>query len=363
MSSAIHRMFAVLAAALFALVVNPAAHAQAPNQRGPAPAPGRWGRLAPLPKTSEEFSFGDVNGKIYLFGGLPSDTHGPLGLVQEYDPATDTWTQKKNMPLATHHAAVAAYDGKLYLFGGQAQVEPGGSPQMPIDNSWEYEPASDSWKALAPLPSPRTAAVAAEVGGKIYVIGGASVHPGHKVVPLGPKVPHRSLSLNDAYDPATNTWESRAPLPTARNHAAIGVVGGKIYVIGGRLASVQVTTGSNTNVVEVYDPAANHWGAVGMRMPTSRSGMGWATHDGKIYVAGGEIYNNSVFAVIRAVEAYDPATNSWSILPTMLTARHGVNVAAIGNRLYVIGGHVTSDGSGGEAADSDANEVYEFPAK
>jgi hypothetical protein len=47
----------------------------------------------------------------------------------------------------------------------------------------------------------------------------------------------------------------------------------------------------------------------------------------------------------------------------MPTARHGVNVAAIGNRLYVIGGHIASDGAAGEAADSDANEVYEFPDK
>jgi hypothetical protein len=47
----------------------------------------------------------------------------------------------------------------------------------------------------------------------------------------------------------------------------------------------------------------------------------------------------------------------------MLTARHGVNVAAIGNRLYVIGGHVQGGGLGGDAANSDANEVYEFPAK
>ena len=45
----------------------------------------------------------------------------------------------------------------------------------------------------------------------------------------------------------------------------------------------------------------------------------------------------------------------------MLTARHGVNVAAIGNRLYVIGGHIQAAGTGGEGAHSDYNEVYELP--
>src|ERR1019366_2539540 len=109
MSSAIQRMLAVIATAAMFLIVNPKARGQAGGQQGPPPAPGKWGRLAPLPEKSEEFTCGDVNGKIYLFGGLPLGTKPPLGLVQEYDPATDKWTKKKNMPLATHHAAIAAY--------------------------------------------------------------------------------------------------------------------------------------------------------------------------------------------------------------------------------------------------------------
>jgi N-acetylneuraminic acid mutarotase len=360
MSSAFQRMLAAVATTSVALMVGPSAWGQAAQQR-PAPAPGKWGRLAPLPVKSEEFTFADVNGKIYLFGGLPVGSKPPLGLVQEYDPATDKWTMKKNMPLATHHAAAAAYNGKIYLFGGQAQVEPGGSSQVPINNSWEYDPVADSWKALAPMPTARTAAAAAAVGGKIYVIGGASVHPGQKIVALGPTVPHRSLDTNEVYDPATNTWATRTTAPTARNHAAIGVVNGKIYIIGGRVGAANTTTASNTNVVEVYDPATDNWGVAGLRMPTPRSGMGWATYKGKIYVAGGEMYNADFFAVIRAVEVYDPATNTWGRLPQMPTARHGVNVAAIGNRLYVIGGHIQGAGTGGEAANSDANEVYTFP--
>jgi N-acetylneuraminic acid mutarotase len=363
MSPGLQRIVAVVATASIILIGESVAWAQAGNQPEVQPTPGKWGRLAPIPEKSEEFTFADVNGKIYLFGGLPVGTKPPLGLVQEFDPATDKWTQKKNMPLATHHAAAIGYNGKVYLFGGQAQLQPGGPTQVPIDNSWEYDPAADSWKALAAMPTARTAAVAAEVGGKIYVLGGASVHPGQKIVSLGPTVPHRSLDTNEVYDPAANRWETRMTMPTARNHAGAGVVNGKIYVIGGRVGSSVITTASNTNVVEVYDTVANLWGAAGLRMPTPRSGMGWATYKGKIYIAGGQYYDAHVFAAIRAVEGYDPATNSWTILPTMPTARHGVNVAIIGNRLYAIGGHVQAAGTGGEAANSDVNEVYEFPDK
>lgn len=320
-----------------------------------------WSKKAPLPQTSEEFSFASTNGKIYLFGGNPSgDQQVPPGLVQEYDPAADHWTQKKNMPLPAHHLAAVGYAGKIYLFGGAIQPQPDGPNQFPANNAWEYDPVADSWKALAPMPTARMAPVAAEVDGKIYVIGGASVHPGAKLVSLGPKVPHQSLNTNEVYDPATNSWQTRMTMPTPRNHAAIGVVGGKIYVIGGRLASAFASAGSNTDVVEVYDPAANTWGAAGLRMPTARSSMAFATFGNRILIAGGEIVDRHMFAAIRAVEAYDPVTNRWTELPIMPAARHGVSAAVIGDHLYVIGGHVQGTDIGGAGADSDETDALDL---
>ncbi len=344
-----HRVLAVVFIAASSLLpFTPAARAQ-----------GRWAKAAPLPETSEEFSAIAANGKIYLIGGNPiGDTGSPKGLVQEYNTDTDTWVQKKPMPVPTHHAAIAEYQGKIYVMGGGVQRVAGGPNQFPTSNAWEYDPAEDSWKALAPMPTSRMAGVAAVVGGKIYVIGGASVHPGHQIVSLSPAVPHRSLDTNEAYDPATNTWETRTPMPTARNHAAAGVVNGKIYVIGGRLAAAYLSLGSNTDVVEQYDPATDSWGTAGLRMPIARSGMGWATYQDRIYIAGGEIFDAHMMAAIRAVEAYDPATNQWSVLPTMPTARHGVSVAVVNGRLYVIGGHLQGGFIGGEGANSNANDVF-----
>ncbi len=328
------------------------------------PAQGRWIKLAPIPEPSVESTFVTAGDKIFVLGGSPAgDNTTPKGLVLEYDTATDRWTKKKNMPLPTHQAATAEYHGKIYLFGGAVQPVVSGPNLFPTSNAWEYDPAADSWKALALMPTARLGAVAAEAGGKIYVIGGASVHPGAKLMSIGVGTPHRSLDVNEAYDPATNHWETQSPLPTARNHAAVGVVGGKIYVIGGRLGAANVMEGSNSDVVERFDPEKNSWGALGLRMPIARSGMGWATYENRIYIAGGEILDAHMFAAIRAVEAYDPATNQWSSLPTMPTARHGVIVAAIGNRLYVIGGHLQGGSIGGDAANTDVNEAFEFSEK
>jgi hypothetical protein len=93
-------------------------------------------------------------------------------------------------------------------------------------------------------------------------------------------------------------------------------------------------------VNEEYDPATNAW-SLKAPMPTPRSGGGDAVYDGKIIAAGGEISNRAFSGTFRAVEAYDPATNTWSILPSMPEAKHGGGVAVLGNRLYLASGALT----------------------
>lgn len=176
------------------------------------------------------------------------------------------------------------------------------------------------------------------------------------------------LASNDVYDPATNKWESRRPMAVPRNHAFGGTVGGKVYVIGGRTGHAFITAASNTDVVEEYDPATNLWSKPKSRMPTARSGGGWGTYDGKIYAAGGEVTTDQVAAAFRAVEAYEPATDTWTTLPAMPIPRHGVAGAVLGNRFHLVSGMVTSAGAVAFEQDvhldlhTAAHDVLELPA-
>jgi N-acetylneuraminic acid mutarotase len=355
MTSFIRRTLMALAAGLLALPLSVSAQ-----------APGQWlkTKFAPLPEPAEEYWSAAANGKFYLFGGSPVRTADRTflpGRVLEYDPSTDKWTSKKQMPRPTEHMAVTEYQGKIYLFGGAGPENPGeaGPSNYQFNYSWEYDPANDSWKSLAPMPTRRNGAAAVAVGGKIYVIGGSGLAPGAQ----NPSSPAalRVLDTNEAYDPATNTWETRGAMPTPRHHVAIGAVGGKIYVIGGLTGAATIGNyvANATSVVEEYDPATDRWRAMS-KMPTARSGQGWATYQGRIYVVGGEIRNYELDAVLHAFEEFDPATNQWFQLPPLPLARHGINVAVFGNHLHVIGGHVAFDGTGGHSADSDVDEVFEF---
>jgi N-acetylneuraminic acid mutarotase len=324
-----------------------------------AQAPGKWVKLADFPEPSEELYGAAAGGKFYVFGGLAPGWK-PKGLVYEYDPAGDRWTKKKPMALPSHHVAFTELNGKLYAFGGFVLPASGPPAWVPIDNAWEYDPAADTWRALAPMPTRRGSPVAATVNGKIYVIGGASTHPGSSEAAVHPARPHRALSTVEEYDPATNAWRARSPMPTARNHAAVGVVNNKIYVIGGRVGAAFIGVASNTDVVEEYDPATDGWGAVRARMMTGRSASAWGTHAGKIYVAGGEYQNGQLLAAFKALEAYDPKTNSWAALPSMPVPRHGLAGAMVGNRFHVASGDIQSAGIPGMHLDSPNHEAFEI---
>jgi len=336
MSKMLQRATAMLIASL---VFSMAALAQMPINP--------WKKGAPFPYPDEELYGVALNGKMYVIGGW--DEGKAAGLNYEYDPATDKWTEKKGMPRLAHHAALAAANGKIYVIGGfvppkDTQIPTGGAWE-PIADTWEYDPAADSWKSLAPVPTKRGAAVAVEVAGKIYVIGGATTVAGSKDPYFTFFGPSLVLTTNEVFDPATNKWESRRPMSVARNHAYAAAVNGKIYVIGGRTGHAFILSATNTDVVEEYSPVSDMWSAPKERMPTPRSGGAWGTDGRRIYVAGGEVTTKELVGAFRAVEAYEPATNSWISLPPMPMPRHGIAGAVIGNELHLVSGMIQSAGA------------------
>jgi N-acetylneuraminic acid mutarotase len=339
MSNVLKRGTAMLAVMMASVVFVTTALAQMPTSP--------WKKGAPFPEPDEELYGVAANGKLYVIGGWGDGK--ARGVNYEYDPATDKWTKKQPMPRPAHHAALAAVNGKIYAFGGFVApantAVPLGAAWEPIADAYEFNPATDSWKPLAPLSGKRGSAIAAEVGGKIYVIGGATTMEGSKDPFFTAFGPARVLGTNEVYDPATNKWESRNPMSVPRNHAFSGVVNGKIYVIGGRTGHGFILSATNTNAVEEYDPVSNMWSIPKERMPTARSGGASGTDGRRIYVAGGEVTTTALVGAYRAVEAYDPATNSWMTLPSMPMPRHGVAGAVIGNRFHLVSGMIQSAGA------------------
>lgn len=129
-----------------------------------------------------------------------------------------------------------------------------------------------------------------------------------------------------------SAWVTLAPMPTARNAFGIAAVNGKIYVAGGWGYTGPDTQGVQS-VLEVYDPMADAW-TTKAPMPTARNALAAAAVGGKIYAIGGWTGTENT----PKVERYDPATDTWSEVSPMNAAKSGLAAAAVGGKIYALGG-------------------------
>lgn len=171
------------------------------------------------------------------------------------------------------------------------------------------------WISLSPLPTARKNLALAVFGDLIYAIGGET--------DIG------VTAAVEVYDINADAWTQAKEKPTPVSEVQAGVVGGKIYIPGGKLS-----TGEVTNRLEVFDPEKGEW-EVGAPLPIGLSGYGLATFEGKLYLFGGWDGHR-----IRASTfEYNPDQDSWRQLSNMPTARVFPGVGESGGRLYVFGGY------------------------
>lgn len=276
-----------------------------------------WQPIAPMPIARVYAAMAETGGRLYLTPGYLTNS------FVAYDPAANSWTTLPALSVRAFVAA-AAVGGKIYVIGGCNQSD----CAQAVNLVQAYDVTSAAWVTKSPLPAPRFGAAIGVIGGKIYVAAGSAGCP--------PCIP-QSTTL-DVYDPATNAWTSRAPIPTSRESAASAVLNEKLYVIGGlrRTASGVAAT----NVVEAYDPAANTWTTVAP-LPASLMTSAAVAIGAHIHVVGG---NDGTGALSSSHFVFDPISNIWTSGTAMPATRFGHAAAAIGPKLYVTGGAISGSG-------------------
>jgi N-acetylneuraminic acid mutarotase len=114
--------------------------------------------------------------------------------------------------------------------------------------------------------------------------------------------------------------------------------------VGGRTSFI----GTQFAAVEIFDPATNSW-ATGTPLPTARGGLAAAALGDRVYVFGGE----APLRIFSANEMWEVAGKRWLGKDPMRTPRHGIGAAVVGNRIYVPGG-----GTQPGYASTSVNEAY-----
>ena len=217
------------------------------------------------------------------------------------------WVPKANMPTARYDMAAVSLGEKLYVVGGADDTS--GSPTW-LSTLEVYDPATDSWSSKTPMPTPKHDIGAAVIGDKIYVVG--------------------SDSKTYSYDPATDSWSEKADIPIAGSYSdiGVGVVDGKMYVA------------DRSEGLYCYDPSTDTWISK-TPVPVERSIESFAVLDGKLYAIGGGEPKPPPSEVTR-IDVYDPATDTWTIgaipdMPTR-TTHLGPTCPVLNGKIYKIGG-------------------------
>jgi alpha-tubulin suppressor-like RCC1 family protein len=311
---------------------------------------GKWKRLWDMKEAVTRPSTAVTNGKIYAIGGFLRS--GISTSVNEYNPILNRWVTRGYFPDDVFRYNLATVGdpttGKIYMIGG---LKPLFDEKHSIANAIEsprtdlYDPKSNFVQFMPDMSTPRDAAGAVYLNGKIYVVGGKWSRGFGKDINF--------LNSAEVFDTAALKWTDIAPMSVKRYNFQTVVLNGKIYALGGiayldgdaeYCKSVHAHyDGTVVKTVEEYDPATNTW--------TRKADMAQLDKFTRCAVLNGKIYAFESLVedkdVKTYVEEYDPQLNQWKenteLKPPFSDIDYGT--ATLDEKLYMIGGTKYSVGN------------------
>ncbi|CAN5431417.1 kelch repeat-containing protein [soil metagenome] len=272
----------------------------------PGLAPGRWLRLANMQTPHEYHASAVFDGRILVVGG------NNQAAFEEYNPASNSWKLLPALPTPRVFLGAAAVGKHLFAVGGLTRD----NKTSALNELFDFE--TQKWSRLADLPTLRDRLAVVVLGKRIFVIGGMNERG--------------NLAAVEEYDPAQDRWLRRADLLIARHGHAASVVGDKILVSGGH-----GPTGDQLDSTEEYDPKLDRW-IRRANMPIACSFHCMTTVENFVYALGGRVRGRP------PVLAYDVAKNTWTRAGFMPgTTRDRFGAAVSGSKIFILGGELQED--------------------
>lgn len=265
--------------------------------------------LMPISRTRGAGVHLPSNGRIYALGGETANGNTELP-IEEYDPVADAWSLRSYLPVPVSNVGAAVIGNAIYVAGGYNAQQGGAQPWLQI-----YYPLEDRAEVVLsdPLPAARMGAGVAAHGNRLYVIGGSD----------NSFVGTNTVFEYDPSRPAGSRWAGKTPMRSPRLFLAAASLNGSIYAVGGMPGAP-----SDLAVVEAYNPATDTWTT---RAPMSRGRAGLAlvgvnTSEpgcgGYLYAIGGGWLNYTGTA-----ERYNPSANRWEVVSGLSSARRSLSAA------------------------------------
>lgn len=237
----------------------------------------KWTRLADLPETETHMAVSTDGSYIYVIGGQHGTRYNDKGWYgtthsYKYDIANNTWSKFIDAPAVWFAPATQMIDNKIYVFAGA-----GPNRNDPVTTSWvlDLNQKTPAWSKIASMPFAQEHMSSVTLNGKVYIVGGDHDHSAW----------HAEHDYVFSYDPATNTWARLADLPIQSSHfeGSTFVYQGQIFALGGA-GDGQVPLWR----VSAYNPATNKWTEYS-HSPIGRLGATVGLIGNKIYYIGGDV--------------------------------------------------------------------------
>ena len=270
-----------------------------------------WSVKNNMPESRSNHTASEVDWKIYIIWWMGNNSN--IDNNFEYNPETDTWTLKASMPTHRYSLSASVVNWKIYVIWWKD------STWNKVDINEEYDPINNTWTTKANININLKSHTSSSVNWKIYVIWWYGEI----------NWTNTYLNINEEYDPISNTWTTKANLPTARMNLVSASYNWKIYVIWWK-----DSTWNSVDINEEYDPINNTW-STKEAMPTAREEMSASVLQWKIFVLWWNMdwWEN---------EEYNPDINFWSIKLKLINRRKRHASASINDKLYVFGWYYVS---------------------
>jgi len=283
-------------------------------------ASNTWAPRAPLPSPGHvRMSAGVVTtaaGKstVYIFGGIELSEGGVDWPVQAYDVTADAWTTKAAVTHGTDLNGVGRIGSRFYYSGGYFTHGEDHSNRL-----YAYDYANDRLIPRHSMPNYTSDGITGVLNGKLYVLPGIC---GGEFWPAAGYCDIPWFRKLYRYDPATDAWTKMGFCPHFHADGAGGVINGRFYVAAGE--GVDGAPGAS---LDEYDPATNTWRT---RAPVPASGRAiGAVVNGKLYVVVSAASGPATYA-------YNPATNTWVHKASPKTGHDALVQVSLGGKNYLL---------------------------
>jgi hypothetical protein len=132
-------------------------------------------------------------------------------------------------------------------------------------------------------------------------------------------------SLDSVYVFDGSAWSSGPRLPLPLDHSSAATVEDRVYIAGGH--------SNGADSARLFRLDSDHWTELAS-MHFARGGHALIAAAGKLFAVGG----NTARGEVAAVESFDPASNTWTLLPALPSPRNHVSGFVVGGSICVAGG-------------------------